>query len=135
MKIYFFKYDLEDLFQTWFFQILTSVKRGSASGTGSPGSRGPGPKNLRQGLEAERTGQRGLARPPRKSGTGTGTQNKKIRDPVLGPRYWDLGINILFLSVFPQSIRYRIWSWESHADFQVEIYNRNFKFAYARIYF
>ena len=48
--------------------------QGSASGTGSPGSRSPGPENLGTGL-----------RLIQKSGTGTGTQIQHLRDLGLGP--------------------------------------------------
>ena len=51
-------------------------KQGSASGTGFPGSRSPGPGNLGPGPEL------GLIL---KSGTGTGTQIQNFRDLGLGP--------------------------------------------------
>ena len=48
--------------------------QGSASETGSPGSRSPGPGNLGPGLIL-------------KSGTGTGTQIRNLRDFGLGLRF------------------------------------------------
>ena len=63
-----------------------SCGQGSASGTGSPGSQGLGPGNL---------GREPWLRLRKKSGTGTGTQIRNLRDSIMSRGLKKPGLKIL----------------------------------------